>query len=524
VAARGLNLVGHLESEVGVGEVARQLVGACDAAEVPVLPVDLPASASRQGHRFPHASSPVAAFGTNLVCVNADQLPAVRDRLGPRFLAGRRMVGMWWWEAPVLPPYLAESFALVDEVWAASGYVATTLREAAAAGGYDVEVHAIPLPVTTPRPAPLPRAELGLPPDAFLFGLVFDHHSVLARKNPLGLVEAYRHAFPDPDGTTALVLKSVNAGAHPDAAGAVRAAAAGRADIVVLDRYLSHAAKDALIGALDCYVSLHRAEGFGITLAEAMALGVPVVATGWSGTAEFCTDATAWIVRHELVPIGPGNDPYPADAVWAEPDLEHAAELLRRVRAEPAERARRADAGRELLARDHAPAAVGAALAGRLAAHPPGPEGSAPALALAGRLRAARERPAPAAEPAPLPPLPGTRIAPMPDPSELGPALEAERSRADRAERLLAEARTRLLDAERRAAATDTLALERDAARVDAVELARKVEVLQADKAELEGRVAQAARVQEDLQASLSWRVTAPLRTAKRLAADRRPR
>ncbi len=523
MATRGLNLVGHLESEVGVGEIARQLVGACDAADVPVLPIDLPATASRQGHPFPHSGSPVAAFGTNLVCVNADQLPAVRARLGERFFTGRRAVGLWWWEASVLPPYLAESFALVDEVWAASSYVARTLREAAAAGGYDVPVRTLPAPVTPPRPpAALGRAALGLPEDRFLFGLAFDHHSVIARKHPTGLVEAYVRAFPDPEASgTALVLKSVNGAAHPEAHAAVLAAAAGRPDVLVVDRYFDHGAKDALIAALDCYVSLHRAEGFGITLAEAMALGVPVVATDWSGTSDFCTPETAWLVRCDLVPIGPGNDPYPPGATWAEPDLDHAAALLRAVRDQPEERARRVAAGRELLAARHAPAAVGAALAELLAAHPAGPQPSDPARALAAHLRTRRAAPP---SPPPAPPGPPSTLAPMPDPSELGPALDAERARADRAEALLAQARGRLLEAERRAAAVDGVALERDAACVEATELERRVEVLRADAAKLQARLEQADRVQRELQASASWRVTAPLRAAKRLAAERRGR
>jgi GTPase len=112
----------------------------------------------------------------------------------------------------------------------------------------------------------------------------------------------------------------------------------------------------------------------------------------------------------------------------------------------------------------------------------------------------------------------------MPDPSELGPALDAERARADRAEALLAQARGRLLEAERRAAAVDGVALERDAARVEATELERRVEVLEADAAKLHERLEQADRVQRELQASASWRVTAPLRAAKRLAAERRDR
>jgi hypothetical protein len=81
----------------------------------------------------------------------------------------------------------------------------------------------------------------------------------------------------------------------------------------------------------DCYVSLHRAEGFGLTLAEAMSLGRPVIATGYSGNLDFMTDRNSYLVAHEMAPVGPGSAPYPPEAEWAEPDIEHAARLMREV-------------------------------------------------------------------------------------------------------------------------------------------------------------------------------------------------
>ncbi len=159
---------------------------------------------------------------------------------------------------------------------------------------------------------------------------MIDYFSVTKRKNPLGLVDAYLRAFAPEDGAM-LVLKSINGADRVTDLEAVRAAAGERPDILVWDEYLTPERHTALLGCCDAYVSLHRAEGLGLTMAEAMGLGKPVIATGYSGNLEFMDDDIAFLVRSTLTPIGPGVDPYPADARWAEPDLAHAAVLMRKV-------------------------------------------------------------------------------------------------------------------------------------------------------------------------------------------------
>ena len=144
------------------------------------------------------------------------------------------------------------------------------------------------------------------------------------------MIEAYRRAFAPDDGA-ALVLKSVNGETRLEELELLRAAAAGRPDIVIIDRYVSAEERSGMMAACDCYASLHRSEGLGLTMAEAMALGKPVVATGWSGNLEFMSDETAYLVRYEMTTLERDHGPYPAGAEWAEPDLDHAAELMRGV-------------------------------------------------------------------------------------------------------------------------------------------------------------------------------------------------
>src|SRR4051812_11181890 len=202
----------------------------------------------------------------------------------PHAFRGRRVVGLWWWEVMAFPARWLRAFDAVDEVWVGSRFVADALAAVS-----PVPVVAIPMPVATPRPARGGRAALGLP-DGFAFGFVFDYASVVERKNPLGLIEAFRRAFPPGGGVgPALVLKTIGGDRDADAHGAVLAAAAGHPGIRVIDRHLAPAEKDALIAHLDCYVSLHRSEGFGLTLAEAALLNVPVIATDYGGTRDFLT-------------------------------------------------------------------------------------------------------------------------------------------------------------------------------------------------------------------------------------------
>jgi 2-polyprenyl-3-methyl-5-hydroxy-6-metoxy-1,4-benzoquinol methylase/glycosyltransferase involved in cell wall biosynthesis len=365
-SVEGVNVVGYLSAELGVGEVARQAIAALDASGVPVLPVGVQSGVSREGHAFDHAAEGAAApFPINLVCVNADMLPTVAGDLGPGFFDERRTVGWWWWEVESFPERWHGAFDLVDEVWAGSRFVAEALTRVS-----PVPVVHVPTPVTM-RPGVVPdRERLGLP-DGFLFLFIFDFNSVMRRKNPLGVVEAYRRAFTDAGGEMKLILKAINGDQHPDAVAELRAAIGGREDVRLIDEYWDPADKDTLIASCDCYVSLHRSEGFGITLAEAMLLGKPVVGTAYSGSADYLSEDTGFPVRHQLVPIGEGAAPYPPDGRWAEPDLDDAAQQLRRVAEDPGEAMRRGLAGQAFVQREHSPAAAGAVMVKRLAALAP---------------------------------------------------------------------------------------------------------------------------------------------------------
>jgi glycosyltransferase involved in cell wall biosynthesis len=338
----GVNLVGYVTAVLGVGEVARLMEATLDNARVPTAIVADRTTMSRQSLAFDSARTSETAHDVNLLCVNADHTVHLAQELGPEFFAGRRTIGVWFWEVEDFPPSMTEAFAVVDELWVASDFVLEAIAPVSPR-----PVRKFPLPVVVPSvPDGVTRSELGLPEDRFVFVFVYDFFSTADRKNPLGLIDAFKRAFGPDDGPV-LVLKSINGDKRVAEFERVRLAAAGRPDLIVRDEYLSSEQHSALLGHCDAYVSLHRSEGFGMDMAKAMGLGKPVVATGYSGNLEFMDDATAYLVDYDLVPVGPGCEPYPPDSRWAQPSVDHAAELMRRVVDRPEEareRGRRAEA------------------------------------------------------------------------------------------------------------------------------------------------------------------------------------
>ena len=354
----GVNVVGYLRAELGVGESARLMLDALTAGGIPHATASVDRHLqSRQGATFPVSTSS-APFDTTLLCVNADMTPAVAATV-PLLLARSYRIGMWYWEVEDFPSSQHDAFGFVDEVWVATDFI----RRA-------VEPHS-PVPVRTVTP-PLPRptassrtrAEIGLP-DRPYFLFAFDYLSTVERKNPWGLVDAFEAAFAPGTGPL-LVIKSINADRRPRDAERLRLRVAGSPDVVLLEDYLDALDRDALVALCDCYVSLHRSEGLGLTMAEAMALGRPVIATGYSGNLQFMTEANSFLVPWHPVAIPAGCEPYPAGGTWAEPDTAAAAALMRTVWSEPELAAARGRQAAEDLRTLHSPEVTGRQIVARL--------------------------------------------------------------------------------------------------------------------------------------------------------------
>ncbi|HEX4766820.1 MAG TPA: glycosyltransferase [Lichenihabitans sp.] len=351
----GLTLYAHATDSTGMAIGGQGLAASLAAAGLDHVVADLDT---------PPSGPAPAARAINIVASNPwilehDRYWAPRGGLTPASLPGRYNIGVWAWESPTTPPppSWARALPAFDEIWAPSRYTADCLAATMA-----IRATVVPHAVEAVAPA-LGRDRLGLTPGAFLFCFVLDGLSNVERKNPLGAVRAFFRAFPD--GGAELILKARNL--RRELIDAIMTEAAGRPGVHLRLGTESRAETLGLIAAADAYLSLHRAEGFGLTVAEAMALGKPVIATGYSGNMEFMGEATAYPVRYTLTTTDRPNGDYAAGTTWAEPDIDHAAALMRAVRDDPAEALRRGQAASAHMRQHFSAAAVGARVGARLA-------------------------------------------------------------------------------------------------------------------------------------------------------------
>ncbi|HET9765251.1 MAG TPA: glycosyltransferase, partial [Thermoanaerobaculia bacterium] len=327
---RGVNLAAYFSADSGVAQVGRGAAHALVKSGFPFVRVPLDQHytetvVARRVHNPEGAPYPVTLLHANASEASAvvATLPLAAGRTGVR-------VGYWFWELAHFPLGYAGAFALFDEIWAASSF-----SRAAFEAISPVPVRLVPPCVPAPRwVAPqAARAELGLDDERFYFFFAFDARSVPERKNPRAAIEALRRCLAHterPRRDVGLLLKLQEAERQPELVDALREAASGL-PVTFLDGATDREGVERMLAAADAVLSLHRSEGLGLLPIEAMQLGKPVVATGYGGVCDFLDEESGFPVRHRLVTLERDAGPYPQGAVWAEPDLDHAAEQMIRV-------------------------------------------------------------------------------------------------------------------------------------------------------------------------------------------------
>ncbi len=350
----GVNLVGYHNAVNGLGEAVRSIGASLRAAGVAVADVNV-----GPGAMAGETSS--APYPVTLAVLTAARMSDAAAAHPALFSPDRLRIGYWFWELSVVPADQEPAFAHIDRIWAPSEFVAKAYRSS---GDTPVELHPIRMP--EPAPSDATRSELGMP-DGFTFLTSFDHFSVIERKNPTTVIAAFREAFPRRDDVF-LVVKSINGDQRPASMRQVMDARDGDDRIVVIDRHIEAADQAAMIRHADCLVSLHRSEGLGLHLAEAMWLGTPVVATGYGGNVDFMDEHNSIVIDHNLVPVFNGEGAYPEGEVWAQPNILQATDALRRIESDPELRQRLASAGRAAMESQPTHAEVGSAMSAAISA------------------------------------------------------------------------------------------------------------------------------------------------------------
>jgi len=362
ITPTGVNIVGWFRAALGVGESARCMAKACDAASLPATLIEMrlhclnPHADDTYGLRLqPEPQHPINIFHVD---------PPVSENLdhhhGPGLRTNRYNIAYWAWELPEFPDAWVRQSSYFDEIWCPSEFVRSAI-----AAKVELPVVVMPHAIEFALPSNDGRTRFGLAANRFLFLFAYDLNSYQQRKNPLAVIAAYRRAFPDEQGV-ALVIKTQNSERNTAAYAQLQAALQGLQHVTLITETLSREDVYRLELACDAFISLHRAEGFGLAVAECMYLGKPCISTDWSATAEYLDESNGAPVRYQLTPLKESHGPYEAGQTWADPDVDHAAKWMRRLQADPALCSKLGAAARATILARFSPSVVGALYQQRL--------------------------------------------------------------------------------------------------------------------------------------------------------------
>lgn len=333
-ATNGVAIAGEMSRASGLGEGARLIQRGLRETGLPNWTIDVGNMLPAHTENFTVTSECPPDGAPLILHVNAPLLPWVMFRLQRRLVRGRRIIGYWLWELPTVPPEWRAGARFVHEVWVPSEFVAGAVEPLLPGR---VRVVPFPLAAARPEPSALDRSAFGLPDKALVVLVSFNLASSLERKNPFAAIAAIRAAFGD-HRDRILLMKIGNREHAPDDFARIVGAVGDAPNIRLETRTFPPNDLHALTAACDIVLSMHRSEGFGLVLAEAMLLGKPVIATGWSGNMTFMDAESAALVDYCLVPAEDPRQVY-AGASWAEPNQATAVAHLRRLADDPCERA-----------------------------------------------------------------------------------------------------------------------------------------------------------------------------------------
>jgi len=366
-----LVVAGLFSTANGIGEAARATYRALYAAGLRPIAVDLSKSLAPMDLESDILcqTMPSEQHGTLILQLNGPEVMAALQHLGMRRGRNWYTIGYWAWELPTFPKDWHRAFRHVSELWAISTYTGDALNAHPDAPEIQVLPHAISVPPLVSSA----RTRYGWTDNQFIFLTMADGMSSLSRKNPFATIRAFKSAFGD-DPNRRLIIKTRNLDHKPEAKADLLETIGDAENIEILDESLSEDDRWALLNSVDCFVSLHRSEGFGLVLAEAMALGKPVICTNWSGNTDFTSEETAVLVDYELVPC---EDPYgiytDTSAHWAEVDLADAVAKMTKIASDSSYREQIGAAAKQHIESWASAERIGELMAERLASIPTAP-------------------------------------------------------------------------------------------------------------------------------------------------------
>lgn len=323
----GINLIGCIRAEIGLGQSCRLVANELEHLDMPysIKNFQLEGNLREEDHTYDHRIQEELPYGINLFHIEPlDLALAFGNTLDMSVWNGRYNIAFWLWELETFPESWKKALPLVDEIWTPSEFASESVRRVT-----DKPVYTIPYHVTAPVDVKYDRSFFGLPEDHFLFLIMYDTNSTMARKNPIGAIEAYKQAFSPDNDKVGLVIKMNNP--KEEDIRKIRENFSGYDHIYYLTEIMEKQVVNSLLACVDVYVSLHRAEGFGLVMAEAMLNGTPCIATNWSSNTEFMNEDVACMVDYSFTTLRKPVAPYPRGARWAEANIDTAAGYMRRL-------------------------------------------------------------------------------------------------------------------------------------------------------------------------------------------------
>ena len=325
---KGINILGYINKQFGLGEGVRSNIRSVKAVGIPYVLNDFKGQISKD--IIDEKSKEIILsennpYGINLIQINVDNFDKILNTNDSSYFSNKYNIGFWAWELDNFPTDFQNYIDMLDEIWVPSNFCLNAISKVSSKPVLRI-MHSIDIPEIN-----YSRKDFSLPEDKIIFLTIFDYHSTVARKNPYATIDAYIKAFGNNSKDTILVIKTSLGEEFPALKSKLKEYIKNNKSIIIIEEILSREKLYGLMQVSDVYVSLHRSEGFGLTMAEAMALQKPVIATAYSANIEFMTQNDSFLIPYNLIETGTNYLYSNLHNNWADADVNESSKIMKEL-------------------------------------------------------------------------------------------------------------------------------------------------------------------------------------------------